>query len=174
MPTSQRQKGKTGNTWKWKIIWFNIIYFWKRKNNQPVQQWLGVIVGITIALLLTLPLPLPYCVGFLLLPQCAIALCIVQGCMSCHCDGGCIAHCAMAFFVLPCKGMPWQCSWGHGIVICSMALCIMLLPCTLCCSIFVPWYYASCCGILHHVKAFSLCCSIAFHATALKVALHVE
>ena len=35
----------------------------RKNNNQPVRQWLGVVVGIAIALLLTLPLPLPYCVA---------------------------------------------------------------------------------------------------------------
>jgi len=41
------------------------LFFERRRknNNQPVRQWLGVVVGIAIVLLLTLPLPLPYCVA---------------------------------------------------------------------------------------------------------------
>jgi len=85
------QKGKTSNNWRCEKIQLNIVSFFK---NQPVWQWLGIIVGIANALLLMLSLP--FCVGHY--PAAAAA---------CNCNVhhatafGCIAHCAAVIsFVL--------------------------------------------------------------------------
>jgi len=123
-----------------------------------VWQWLGIIIGIGIALLLTLPL------SFCVCPHSSCCHSVQLHCMSCHCVGGCIVHCAMAF--LPCEGMPWHCSLSCGIILCSMALHVVPWPCSLYCSIvlcaaafcIVPWHYALWCGIMHHVRHFASCC----------------
>jgi len=118
-----------------------------------VQQWLGVIVGIAIALLLTLPLP--FCVGH---HSSCFSLCIMPllwwlHCVLCH---GIFAMqrdaVALLFESWHCSYKPWHCFLFHSVVHCAMALFFILWHCTLCCSIlchatvlgFVVWNYTSC------------------------------
>jgi len=99
----------------------------KEEKNQPVWQWLGVIIGITIVLLLTLPLL--FCVGH----HSSCCHSMQLHCVSCHCIVGYI--CIVPWKFLPCKGVPWHCSLGCGILLCSTSLHIMPQSCSLYCDI---------------------------------------
>ena len=63
-------------------------------------------------------------------------------------------HCTLCHGIfMPCKGMPWRCSWGRGDVFCSAALHV------------VPRHGSLCCSLALHAAAFS-CHSVMLCATA--------
>jgi len=83
-------------------------------------------------------------------------------------------HCALCHGIfMPCKGMPWQCSWGCGNVFCSMALCIVPQHGSLCCSLALHTAAFSCHGVMLRAMAFlqvlrhfASCSGIALHTAA--------
>ncbi len=92
--------------------------------------------------------------AFLLLPQRAIAFHVMQHCTSCHCIGGCLARCAMAFLchAKGCCGdalgttamcfVPRHCTSCHSMVLCAAALHFMLQHFCAMVLCFVPRRFA--------------------------------
>jgi len=127
-----------------------------------VRQWLGVVISIAIALLLTLPLPLPYCV-----PSCCLQSVQLHFAL-------CNVACRTTALVAALRVVPWhfyamqrdamamllgprQCVLFCSIVRHAMVWFFVLPPCASCCSIFMPWHYASCHSILQVLRHFASC-----------------